>query len=154
NFYSRLWEPPLHLAERLGLARRTLYQNWLTAHDVNNLLGMAGFETIRHWAEILWPCDTPLVAPFLNRWLVKLWRLRCLALPDSTLARPRPEAFPWPERPVGSVVVPARSEAGNVPAIFDRVPEMGGATEIVFGEGHSSDNTNAAAEAAIASHPQ
>ncbi len=30
NVYSRLWELPLALAQRLGLARPVLYQNWLT----------------------------------------------------------------------------------------------------------------------------
>jgi glycosyltransferase involved in cell wall biosynthesis len=37
--------------------------------------------------------------------------------------------------------VPARNEAGNVPAIFDRVPEMGAGTELILVEGHSSDDT-------------
>ena len=39
------------------------------------------------------------------------------------------------------MVVPARNEAGNIEEIFRRVPEMGGGTEIIFVEGHSSDNT-------------
>jgi glycosyltransferase involved in cell wall biosynthesis len=56
--------------------------------------------------------------------------------------------------PLVSVIVPARNEAGNVPEIFRRVPEMGAGTEIVFVEGGSSDNTYQAIEAAIAANPQ
>jgi len=53
-----------------------------------------------------------------------------------------------------SVIVPARNEAGNVEAIFDRVPTMGRETELVFVEGHSTDDTFATIERAIACHPE
>jgi glycosyltransferase involved in cell wall biosynthesis len=48
--------------------------------------------------------------------------------------------------PLVSVVVPARNEAGNVPAVFERLPEMGAGTELIFVEGHSSDGTYEAIE--------
>ncbi len=152
NFFSRLWEPPLRLAERMGLARPTLQQNWLTAHDVQNLLGLAGFEVIRQGAEVLFPFGVPLVAPLCNRWLVKVWPFRVFALTNMMIARPGAGMFAREGRPTVSVVVPARNEAGNVPAIFERIPEMGGGTEIVFVEGHSSDDTYAAAEREAAKH--
>jgi glycosyltransferase involved in cell wall biosynthesis len=53
-----------------------------------------------------------------------------------------------------SVIVPARNEAGNVPEIFERVPDMAGGTEIVFVEGHSGDDTRAAIELGIAANPR
>jgi glycosyltransferase involved in cell wall biosynthesis len=70
------------------------------------------------------------------------------------VARPSPrgETPPTPARV--SVVVPARNEAGNVPQIFARVPEMGGGTELIFVEGHSKDDTFATIEAHIAAHPE
>ena len=52
-----------------------------------------------------------------------------------------------------SVIVPARNEAGNIPEIMQRVPEMGSGTELVFVEGHSNDNTHAAIESAISENP-
>ena len=55
NFYSRLWQFPLGLARTLNLASSNLYQNWLTREDVNSLLRLADFETIRITQEILWP---------------------------------------------------------------------------------------------------
>jgi glycosyltransferase involved in cell wall biosynthesis len=42
---------------------------------------------------------------------------------------------------VVSVIVAARNEAGNIPALFDRIPEMGAGTELLLVEGHSSDET-------------
>ena len=56
------------------------------------------------------------------------------------VARPASERRTGPE-PVVSVVVPARNEAGNIAHIFDRVPEMGAATELIFVEGNSNDDT-------------
>jgi ubiquinone/menaquinone biosynthesis C-methylase UbiE len=47
NYYSHLWEFPLSLAQRLGLATSRLDQNWLTNEDLANLLYLAGFEVLR-----------------------------------------------------------------------------------------------------------
>jgi glycosyltransferase involved in cell wall biosynthesis len=48
------------------------------------------------------------------------------------------------------VIVPARNEAGNIPQILKRIPEMGSGTEIIFVEGHSRDHTYEAVEHNIA----
>jgi SAM-dependent methyltransferase len=151
NFYSRLWELPLALGQRLGLARPILYQNWLTVPDVRNLLRLAGFQAIRSWQEVLLPLPIPLLAPFCNRFLVRLWPFRHLALTNFLVARPAPR--PLEEEPVVSVVVPARNEEGNIPNIFARTPEMGAGTELIFVEGHSKDGTWAAIERELAAHP-
>ena len=154
NFYSRLWEMPLSLAKRLGLAQSVLGQNWLTVPDIKNLLDLADFDTIRHWEEFLWPLPTPMVANFCNRFLVKIWPFRCLALTNFIIARPRPNFRPFNAKPLVSVIVPARNEAGNIEQIFQRTPEMGAGTELVFVEGHSQDNTYEVIEQAGARHPE
>jgi glycosyltransferase involved in cell wall biosynthesis len=86
--------------------------------------------------------------------LVRLWGLRHLALANFLMARPLAADAPEPAPLRVSVVVPARNEAGNVPAIFARTPEMGAGTELILVEGHSSDDTYAALEAAVAANPQ
>lgn len=157
NYYSRLWELPLAIAQSLKLAKPNLQQNWLDVHDVHNLLYLAGFEPIRTWKEVLAPLPFPLLTRFANRFLVHWWPFDHLALTHVTLARPLPSGSPpapHAKKPTVSVIVPARNEAGNIPAIFARVPEMGGGTELIFVEGHSSDDTNAAIAAAIAANPQ
>jgi SAM-dependent methyltransferase len=154
NSYSRLWELPLSTVGKVGLAKPNLYQNWLTVDDLANLLELADFEVIRSWSEILWPLPTPLLEPLFNRFLVKLWPASSLALTNFIVARPKPQYRPRSTEPLVSVIVPARNEAGNIPAIFERVPEMGGGTELVFVEGHSRDATYAAIERVQASHPE
>jgi glycosyltransferase involved in cell wall biosynthesis len=51
------------------------------------------------------------------------------------------------------VIIPARNEAGNIRSIFDRIPEMGRATDLIFVEGHSRDDTYATIEREISLHP-
>jgi glycosyltransferase involved in cell wall biosynthesis len=50
-------------------------------------------------------------------------------------------------------VVPARNEQGNIAQIFDRVPEMGAGTELIFVEGNSKDDTYVTIEREIARRP-
>ena len=154
NTYSRLWELPLALAQRRNLATPVLNQNWLTVEDIAGLLNLADFEVIRHWEEFLWPLDTPLLAGLCNRFLVKLWPFRYFALTNLIIARPRPNNQPLKEEPLVSVIVPARNEAGNIPSIVTRTPEMGRGTELVFVEGHSKDDTLSAIEKAMADNPE
>ncbi len=154
NTYSRLWEAPLAAVAALGLAKPTLYQNWLTVDDLAGLLNLADFEVIRAWPEILWPLPTPVLAEVFDRGLVKIWPFRSLALTNFVMARPRPRPAATDAPPLVSVVVPTRNEAGNIPEIFARTPEMGRGTELVFVEGHSSDETFAVLEREIAAHPE
>ena len=152
NFYSNLWEGPRRVAETLGLAQRLLPQNWLTVGDVANLLYLARFEVVRHSREVMCPVHIPLAATLANRYLVRLWPLSHLGITNVLVARPRPEAQPGRAATV-SVIVAARNEEGNVPRIFDRLPQMGSGTELIVVEGGSRDGTYQAVENEIARRP-
>jgi ubiquinone/menaquinone biosynthesis C-methylase UbiE len=147
NFYSRLWEFPLYFTQLLNLATPTLAQNWLTHQDVANMLNLAGFETIRTWKEVLWPLP---LGGFFNKFLARFWPFKEFALANFLVAHPQPKEVD--KEPVVSVIVPARNEAGNIKAIFERVPKMGRETELVFIEGHSQDDTYVTIEKEIAAH--
>ena len=152
NSYSRVWELPLIIAAKLGLAKPRLTQNWLTVEDMTDLLNLSGFEVIRSWQEVLWPIRTPLIGRMCNKVLVRLWPFKLFAMTNFLIARPCPETPP--DKPLVSVIVPACNEAGNIADIFTRTPEMGGGTELVFVEGHSQDDTYEAIQRAIAEHPE
>jgi hypothetical protein len=152
NTYSRVWEFPLEIAQRCGLAHRPLTQNWLTVEDVSNLLRLTDFEPLRQWSEILLPLDVPLLGSLLNKWVAKMWPFSVFDLTHVIVARPRPARTR--RKPLVSVIVPARNEAGNIEQVFTRTPEMGAGTELIIIEGGSTDDTYAAAERAIAAHPE
>lgn len=147
NFYSHLWQIPLTIAQSLNLAAPMLYQNWLTPEDVDNMLRLAGFESVRSTREILWPLPLGGLA---NRYLVRLWPFKAFALSNFVIARPAPQPA---ENPSVSVIVAARNEEGNIKNIFERLPRMGSKTELIFVEGHSKDKTYETIEKEIPLHP-
>ena len=152
NIHSNLWQLPRRWAEWTGLAKRQLQQNWLTPGDLTNLLYLSGFEVIRISPEVLSPFWIPLLSRFANRYLVKIWPFRWMGLSNVFVARPlKREARPDVRV---TVVVAARNEEGNVPNIFNRVPQMGRGTELIFVEGNSSDDTFGAIEREIQRRPE
>jgi ubiquinone/menaquinone biosynthesis C-methylase UbiE len=140
NYYSRVWAPLLALTAKLGFSTPRLPQNWLVPEDVNTLLYLSGFETFRNQPEILWPLPFRPISVLCNRWLAKLWPFYNFALTNVTIASPIPGPAAT-DAPRVSVIVPARNEAGNIAEIIRRTPEMGSGTELIFVEGHSTDNT-------------
>jgi hypothetical protein len=151
NFTNNLWRPLLALSQKLGLRSPKLPQNWLSLADVRNLLHLTGWEIIKTETRILWPLRTPLVGWLCNAWLAPLLRHLCLTV--FIVARPRPLPSSYHEYTV-SVVIPARNEAGNIEAAVQRTPEMGLGTELVFIEGHSTDNTWEEIQRVQAKYPQ
>jgi SAM-dependent methyltransferase len=151
NVFNNLWKPILGLAESSGWKAPTQQQNWLSAGDMRNLLHLAGWELVKQDTRILWPLDTPLLAPLLNRWVGPL--LHHLSLAIFMVARPRP-AVPADRHYTCTVVIPARNEAGNIEAAVLRTPELGKGTEIIFIEGHSKDNTWEEIQRVAAKYPQ
>jgi SAM-dependent methyltransferase len=138
NSYSNVWKPILSVAEHLGLKPRKPIRNWVSPHDVTNLLELAGLEVVSLHRRILWPKRVPLLAPFLNAVIANIWPFNHLCLTYWIVARPMPATRP--ETSV-SVVCPCRNEAGHIESLIDRLPVMGTATELIFVEGGSTDDT-------------
>ena len=151
SFFNNLWRPVLHAAARLGLKSPTLLQNWLSTDDVKNLLHLAGWEVIKTEARILWPARMPLWSWLCNRWLAPLLPPFCFTI--GLVARPKPRPVPASQYRC-SVVIPARNEAGNIEDAVRRTPEMGQGTEIIFIEGHSTDDTWGEIQRVAAKYPQ
>lgn len=156
NTYSRVWQLPLRMVERLGLSRPNLEQNWLTFEDIANLLQLAGFEVVKRFRAILLPLPIPIVSFIANRILAKLWPFLLFTLTNFIVGRKAvcPRKTEWAGGPLVSVIVPARNEAGNIEGIITRTPEMGSGTELIFIEGHSKDDTRGTIEGAIARHSE
>ncbi len=153
NAYSRLWQPPLNLVRYLGLSTPIQPQSWLTVEDIENLLNLEGFDTIKTFSEITIPCYIPLISYLANRYLAKIFPFRFLCLSNFIIARKKPVPLPTEKESIVSVIVATRNEEGNIESIFKRTPQMGGGTELVFVEGGSTDNTFEKIEEEIAKHP-
>jgi len=146
--YNTLWRPLLSLLTLLGLRSQQPVLNWLSAADVRNISELAGWEIIKSEERILLPASVPLLSGFLNRWVAPFVPFLCLT--NIQIAR-KPETIAG--SPSVSVIIPARNEAGNIPAAIERIPAFAPDIEYIFIEGHSTDNTWAEIEKAKAAHP-
>jgi SAM-dependent methyltransferase len=151
NFYSRLWQVPLIVAQELGLAKPMLMQNWLTREDVINVFRLSDLETIKIWEEVLFPIPIPVIDQFFNQLLSRIWPFNLLTLANFIIARPAP--VKEDKKYSVSVIVPARNEPGNIENMFKRTPEMGTGTELIFVEGNSKDKTYQTIEEMINKYP-
>jgi ubiquinone/menaquinone biosynthesis C-methylase UbiE len=152
NHYSRIWQIPIKIAEVLHLAVPTMEQNWLTLSDMEDILRLSGFEMINSWREILFPITLPIIADFFDKFLVKVWPFSWFAMTNFIIARPEPNRII--SKPAVSIIIPARNEDGNISSIINRIPDMGGLTELVFVEGNSTDNTFETIKSEMLLHPK
>jgi SAM-dependent methyltransferase len=151
HWYSRLWQPVLAFAEKLGLKYPQPIVNWTTVEDVVNLLSLSGFEAVHRREHILLPKRVPLLSTLANRYLARVPGFRWMCLTNLIVARPL--GLPRSQEvPRVSVICPCRNESGNIEHIVRRLPPMGRHTELIFIEGHSKDNTlqQCLSEAAVA----
>ncbi len=151
SYYSKLWQPILSFGERLGLKMPQVQQNWLSGADISGLLSLAGFETVRTELRQLVPRRLLGLGDVLNRFAGTLPGIRHFCLRSYLVARPL--LGPAQSRPSTTIVIPCRNEAGNIAAAVDRVPRFCDDIEIVFVEGHSSDDTVGAIKRVIADNP-
>lgn len=136
--YSRLWQPALRIAERMGIKRRSGSQNWIPMSELRNLSEQNGLELVTTRRGILVPFYVPLVSRWANRWLSQLPLIKHLSLVHVTVLRQADRSQPIASV---SVIVPARNEEGNILEILRRVPQLAPQQEIIFVEGGSSDRT-------------
>jgi SAM-dependent methyltransferase len=148
---NHIWVPAIKVAASFGGVVKRDYWNWLSRGDLVNLLELAGWEVVVARGEQWLPFEVPVLEPLCNRFLARLPALHVLGMTVFIVARPRVQ-FSQPEKTSVSVVVPMRNEAGNVAQALVRIPRMGRATEVIFVEGHSKDNTWDTLEKAVAEY--
>jgi SAM-dependent methyltransferase len=153
--YSRLWQPLLRLAEWTGLKHQPPPEAWLPPEEVRNMLSLADYEVVRNDYQILVPAHVPLLSDFMNRFAAHLPGFEWLSLMYGLVGRPAPQVFRGarPSRPSTSVIIPCRNEAGHVPSLVARLPELGPNSEFLFVEGNSKDDTEAVLRRVIAENP-
>jgi SAM-dependent methyltransferase len=153
--YSRLWQPLLRLAELLGMKHRQPPEAWLPPEEIETMISLADFEVVRRDAHVVCPVRVPLLAELANRYLGRLPLLDELSLVFGIIARPAPSrsAAERPSRPAVSVVIPCRNEAGHIRPLVESLPALPEGSEFLFVEGHSTDDTAAVIQEAIAERP-
>lgn len=138
--YNYLWRPLVFLAEKLGLKVPQPTQNWLNIQVLENLLNISGYEVVKKYHQVLFPFNIPVVSWLFNDVLAKLPLVKNLCFLQVLVARKAPERSAS-SSPTVSVIIPCKNEKGNVEGAVQRMPEMGGGTEIIFCDDKSTDGT-------------
>ena len=138
EYYSYFWQYILEWAEKFQFKIPQKIQNWVTLHDVQNFLALAGYEMIKMEGCILLPKKIWGLSYLVNRYMAKLPIFNALTLNHFVIARP---IFPRERKCSVTILVPCRNEKGNIEQAVLRTPEFGLRQEFIFVEGHSSDGT-------------
>lgn len=150
NYPSALWRPVFAFARVLGIKRSDPPSNWLATSDLMGLMDLTDWDPLVVQPRILSPVRAYGIGSAVNRWLAPLFSWFCVAV--FCVARPRRKIETGPL--TVSVVIPARNEAGNIEAAVKRTPDFGSGTELIFVEGHSTDNTWDEIERVARANPQ
>lgn len=138
--YNSLWEPILKIASMIGLRKPIKEENWLSIMDIKNFAYLAGLETVKSGTKMMMPLYLPLISAFLNKIISNIFPFSKLGIFHYLVLRKR-ELKQISNKASVSIVVPARNEAGTINKIIKELPSLGAFTELIFIEGHSSDNT-------------
>ena len=144
TYHSNLWRPVLALATLLGRRSPDPSYNWLSTHDIENLLHLSDFEPITLAGRTLLPVRLPGLNWIINRFLAKMPLFNRLCLTWRLVARPRPKPEPVKKglvEPTVSIVIPTRNEKGNIEKAFTHTPKLGKWTELIFVDANSDDGT-------------
>jgi hypothetical protein len=141
-YYNFAWEPLLKLAEAVGLKAPQPLQNWLSGHDLSNLIELADFEPVASGYRTPIPIGPVRLIVPLNTALSAVPLVRRLGLISYVIARPlRMETLRRVPDPSCTVVIPTRNERGNIRNAVERMPRLGRHTEVIFVDGRSVDGT-------------
>lgn len=152
SHHNSLYETVFSMASRAGIRRPQPLQNWISRREMENLLRLTGFSVVRMDDRHLCPFRVPVLEPLLERFVGRLPLLRNLNMITWTVARHT--GLQRQAQPTVSVICPCRNEAGNIRQAVERLPEMGGGTELIFVEGNSTDDTLEACRQMLAEFPE
>jgi hypothetical protein len=142
SYYNQFWEPILRLGELFGFKKRTPRKNWLSNHDIANLLYMSDFEAFRTTRSLLLPINIPIISYIVNRYIARLPLINSMCVNKFINARPIFHQKEEERKEYSTtVVIPARNESGNIEDAITRLPKFGKHVEIIYVEGNSTDDT-------------
>jgi len=152
TYYNYFWNPVLKIAEALKLKLKEGIMNWLYIDEIKNLLFLSDFAPISVDYLMILPVYIPLVSKIINKYFSRLPGIRRFSISGIVTGKYTPSSNNIEDYSV-SVIIPCRNEAGNIEEIIRRIPDFGKQLEIIFVEGHSSDNTYETIETVIQKYP-
>jgi|AGTN01.2.fsa_nt_gi Glycosyltransferases involved in cell wall biogenesis len=127
------------LTSRLGLLKGEVPCTFLTESAIESLAKLAGFEIVRVRPTVFCPFHLFGLGDLINTLALAIPILKLFALAEIITLRPIKR---FDHKPSLSIVIPARNEKGNIEDALKRLPSIAdGNMEVIFVEGHSTDET-------------
>jgi hypothetical protein len=127
------------LGDALGLRNSAPTVVFLTRTDLDGVARLAGYEVVRLRPAGYSPFRLLGLGHLVNYWMPIMPGFRWTSFVVIAVLRPIVREG---RRPSLSIVIPARNEKGNIESALRRMPDLGAERmEIVFVEGHSTDDT-------------
>lgn len=126
------------LANWLGIRKGDMPTTFVTRRTLRNIASLTGYSIVRTKLSMYFPWRFGGFGNMINRLLPVVPLLRWLSLAYIAVLRP---IVPEISRPSLSCIIPARNERGNIQNAVTRIPDLGCDLEIIFVEGHSTDDT-------------
>lgn len=127
------------LANFFGMRKGPLPTTFIKMSDLQDLAKATNFEVVRTRLVGYCPFEFLGLGSLINKLFSLLPFLQWLSLVSVITLRPIKAEV---EAPSLTIVIPARNEKGNIENALKRIPNLGTKfTEVIFVEGHSSDQT-------------
>jgi hypothetical protein len=127
------------LMTALKLSRSGQMTTFVTKDSLEQLAELEGFEMVSVRPVCYLPLKLLGLGWLINKVTPAIPVFRWLSFATIIVFRPRIAST---HKPSLSIVIPARNEAGNIRRALEETPQMEGVkTELIFVEGHSSDDT-------------
>ncbi|MBN1232984.1 MAG: glycosyltransferase, partial [Candidatus Coatesbacteria bacterium] len=150
--YNYLWEPIASITESLKLKLEHPSGNWVSANDLDNLLYLTGFQSIKTHRALLMPFHVPLLSSVVNKFFGRFPCMQPFNFLEVTVARMVKDRSN--EKFSVSVIIPCMNEKGNVEPAVTRLSELGSHTEIIFVDDYSPDGTADEIKRVIDAYPE
>ncbi|MBT4122181.1 glycosyltransferase family 2 protein [bacterium] len=137
--HNYLWMPFLKLGSLFRIKNKELNHNWLSVHDTNTYLKSFGYETIRTYKKTLWPTNILFFGNIINLISIIIPLFDIFKINQFIVARllVKDES----EEKSLTICITVRDEKENIEPIVKALPKVCQNQEILFVEGHSTDNT-------------
>jgi hypothetical protein len=123
---------------KLFLHKKSTIDFYISRKSLIELAGVCGYEIVSSSKEQIFSSNIIFLSAIMNKYFVRFFPFSFFSQNEIFIFKKktvvRSDVFV-------SVIVPARSEAGNIERLINEVPIMGKGTEIIFVEGGSTDNT-------------
>lgn len=125
----------------MGLRKGPQPTTFLTQVDLENISRLSGLRIVRMRPSVICPFSFLGFGQILNKIAPAIPIIRLLCFTSVVTLQINSSKQKQSTSPSLSVVIPARNEKGNIENAVLRMPQIAGEIEIIFVEGHSSDNT-------------